>query len=185
MTVKQYLTIENLWKIEQETGKNFELIDGELVEMAAASFLPSKIALKIGSYLLIHVEKHNLGHVTTTDGGYIMSGEKRNVFMPDVGFISKERLPEIPEREAPVPPDFAVEVVSPTDSVKQVQLKASNYLSFGTQLVWIVYPQEQMVDVCRLSDDGRLVIKTVDINGILSGEDVIPDFELVVKNIFS
>jgi Uma2 family endonuclease len=69
--------------------------------------------MRIGRLVGNFVDDRDLGHVTGEADGYVLSGE--DTFNPDVGYISKARLPEEPEREAPVAPDLAVEVKSPTD----------------------------------------------------------------------
>lgn len=91
------------------------------------------VAATLIMHILTFVKAHDLGYVTAPDGGYVMNEE--NKFIPDVGFISKARLPEIPEREVPIPPDFAVEVVSPTDTAAATHRKAMKYLNYSTQMV--------------------------------------------------
>jgi Uma2 family endonuclease len=74
--------------------------------------------------------------------------------MPDVVFIRKERLPE---RCVKAAPDLAVEVVSPTDVYQEVHLKAMRYISLGTALVWVVYPDRKMINVFRPAEEGANV----------------------------
>jgi Uma2 family endonuclease len=180
------LSIHDLRQFEarpENQDRLFELIDGRIIEKMPASFLPAQVAatliVKIGNYLA----ETPIGYVTGADGGYIMNDEGRK-FIPDVAYISKERLPEIPEREAPVPPDLAVEVISPTDKVKVTQQKARMYLEAGTQLVWIVYPDDALIDVCTLADDGDLKLHTLSADDILTGGDVLPNFNVPVNAIF-
>jgi Uma2 family endonuclease len=109
ITLEEYRAISEL---PENADKLLELIRGEIVEKVP-SFTPSMIASRISTYLNMYLLKNKIGYVTGEAGGYIMDEE--NVLIPDVGYISKERLPETPEREAPVPPDLAVEVKSPTE----------------------------------------------------------------------
>ena len=85
----------------------FELINGEIVEKMA-SFTPSRIAMRIGYLFSSYLDKNPIGYVTGADGSYILSPAYE--FMPDVGYVSKERLPKEPEREVQGAPDLAVEV---------------------------------------------------------------------------
>lgn len=98
-TVAQFQEFESL---RENVDRILELIDGEIVEKMP-SFTPSRIASRIARFLGNFADEHQLGYVTGEAGGYVMS--EGNVFNPDVGYISKERLPEKPEREAPVPPE--------------------------------------------------------------------------------
>jgi Uma2 family endonuclease len=155
----------------------FELIDGELVEKMP-SFTPSRIGMDIAFSFKLYLKDHDIGYVTGEAGGYIMSNGQ--VFNPDVGFISKARLPELPEREAPMPPDLAVEVMSPTDRKRTMRLKAERYLELGTRIVWLVFPDEQSVEVYVQDED----VTTVGIDDVLDGGVVLPGFLLPIREIF-
>jgi Uma2 family endonuclease len=174
-----YRDYQEFYELPENQGRIFELIEGELVEKMPG-FEPSNIASRINRRVGVFAEdEHDLGYVTTADGGYILSDE--DTFIPDVGYISKDRLPEEPECEAPVPPDFAVEVKSPTDSKRAMRRKAEKYLAHGTRLVWLVFPEDQEVEVydARYED-----VKNIGIEGTLDGGDVLPGFTLAVKDIF-
>ena len=162
--------------LPQNADKRLEYIGGEIVEMVSNNFaskIAARILVKIGSY----VEAHDLGHVTTADGGYKVAGER---YMPDVGFISKARQPKSShDTWNPLAPDLAVEVVSPTDRSREITIKVANYLSAGT-LLWYFYPDEQEVNVYA---PGKPV-KTLGINDTLDGGQVLPDFKVALKDIF-
>lgn len=177
---KQLYTLDEYHSIldmPENRDRILELIDGELVEKMP-SFTPSRIAMNISFFFKLYLREHPLGYVTGADGGYIMPNG--NVLIPDVGYISKVRLPEEPEREAPVPPDLAVEVKSPTDSKRAMRRKAERYLELGTRIVWLVFPDEQQVEVYLSNED----VKTVGVDGTLEGGEVLPGFTLSVRELF-
>jgi Uma2 family endonuclease len=181
---KQRLTVRDLREIAQlpeNVDKRLELRNGVIYELSP-SFLPSIIAAAILQFLRSFVVGHDLGYVTGADGGYILSED--NVFIPDVAFISKTRLTELPEREVTGPPDLAVEVKSPTDTFKSLQTKAVEYLAFGTRMVWVVYPERKTVEVYTPVGEGNLNVETLDIDDTLDGGDVLPGFKLAVRDIF-
>lgn len=161
----------------ENAGRIFELIDGEIVEKMP-SFEPSEIAITIGYYVKGFLIQTPIGRVSGADGGYILSDE--DTFNPDIGYISKVRMPDKPPREVPMAPDLAVEVKSPTDSKREMRRKAEKYLAYGTQLVWLVFPDEQTVEVYVPDED----VKTVGIDGTLDGANVLPGFTLNVSDIF-
>lgn len=169
-----YVKFQNL---PENAGRIFELIDGEIVEKMP-NFTPSNIAAIIIYYLQAHNLQHSLGYITGADGGYILSDE--DTFNPDAAYISKAHLPERPNREVIGPPDLAVEVKSPTDSKRELRKKAEKYLAYGTRLVWLVFPDEQQVEVYVPDED----VTTVGIDGVLDGRDVLPGFTLNVSDIF-
>lgn len=160
----------------QNIEENFEYIRGEVIKVVSNS-RSSKIGILIGSYITLHVVKNNLGHTTGADGGYQVQGER---YIPDVGFISYERLPEMEDSAyISIPPDLAIEVVSPTDSQRLLTVKIANYLSAGT-VVWVVYPDESAIDV-YVPNEAVTRLEKAD---TLTGGDVLPDFELSLVEIF-
>ena len=70
---------------------------------------------------------------------------------PDVSFVRKERLPEglTSEGYLYIPPDLAVEVVSPNDLAYQVDHKVDEYLNAGVPLVWVINPESRKVFIHR------------------------------------
>lgn len=158
------------------TDRDFELIGGEIVTVVSNNY-SSIVAMLIGGLVSVYVYQNDLGYVTGADGGYEI-GEER--YMPDVGFISKSRQ-QSPCEEAynPKPPDLTIEVISPTDSARQLRLKVANYLAHHV-IVWVFDPDNEQVEVYRpnqppdiLSDDD-----------VLDGGDVLPGFKAVVKDLF-
>ncbi len=80
----------------------------------------------------------------------------------------------------PIPPDLAVEIKSPTDSKRDMRKKAEKYIAFGTTLVWLVFPDEQIIEVYEGKED----VKTLGLEDIVTGGSVLPGFELAVSDIF-
>ena len=73
---------------------------------------------------------------------------------------------------AEVVPDLVVEVVSPNNSLREVNDKALMWLSYGARLVWVVNPDTRSVDVYRA---GR-VASTLTESDTLDGLDTLPGF---------
>jgi Uma2 family endonuclease len=174
-------TIDDLWELSHRSkGKRrYELVEGVIVEMAPAGGKHGGIALKLGALILQHVESHDLGHVTAAETGFVLFAEPYTVRGADVGFISKERLTELPEKYIPFAPDLAVEVVSPNDSASEIQAKVLEYLQAGTKLVWIVYPKTKTV-VVHIASGAQTVLS----EGVLDGGGVLPGLKLKVRDIF-
>ena len=182
---KRLYTADDLWDMQsrpENQDKNFELIDGELHEVTPNSLTSGLIAMEIAFYLKLHVKEYDLGFVAGSDAGFTIS--PGNTLEPDVAFIAKSRLPKMPERYFEGAPDLAVEVVSPTDSIKATQRKAKRYLLAGTQLVWILYPADKTADACTLTPEGDMVIHDIAADGELDGGGVVPDFKVALKDLF-
>lgn len=173
----QYGEYEAFITRAENADKLFELINGEIVEKMP-SYEPSHIAGWILTFINMYLLQNEIGYTTTADGGYILDDD--NTLIPDVGYISKARMPEIPDREVPTYPDLAIEVMSPTDRKRGLRLKAEKYLSYGTKMVWLVFPDEQQVEVYTPDED----VIMIGVDGTLDGRDVLPGFKLAVKDIF-
>jgi Uma2 family endonuclease len=59
--------------------------------------------------------------------------------------------------------------------------KIQRYLDAGVLLVWAVDPKKQIVEVYRSGAETAEVLRKGD---VLSGEEVIPKFEIVVADLF-
>ncbi len=160
----------------------FELVDGRLVERAMGA-KSSRIGVRITALLDVHTVAQKLGTVFGSDCGYQMSPDRPGrVRMPDVSFIASGRLPndEVPEGYVSIPPDLAVEVVSPNDLAGEVDQKVEEYLKAGVRLVWVVYPGTGVLMVFR-ADGSVSRLRSAD---ELSGEDVVKGFRCRVGDLF-
>jgi Uma2 family endonuclease len=174
-------TVEEFWEITslpENEERRLELEDGVIIEMAESKPINTVTAARIIYFFNAWVIPHDLGFVTGADGGYKLASKR--VRLPDVGFISKQRMPKLPKRFE-VAPDLAVEIVSPDEDVFK---KVREYIAAGTQLVWTVYPDEKTVYVFRPAEGAELRVQQFGLNDTLDGGDVLPGFTLPVRDIF-
>lgn len=187
MTVQeQKISVEAFWQMAQDpiyTHKRLELIDGEIVVMSPSSNRNPKIAATIARLIGNYVAENDLGDVTGADGGYIISNDA--VLSPDAAFIAKEHIPIEDFVFYPVPPDLAVEVISPSESRPKVREKTRKYLEAGTQIVWNVYPDEQTVDRVTLAEGGQLLIKEYKSGETIDATPAVPGFTVPVAEFFN
>jgi len=188
MAIQEKLyTVDDVWELShhpENENKYFYLIDGELYWDMPPGGQHGTLAIEIGYHLRHFLESHDLGKVTA-ETGYYPPDDRNTLLAPDVAFISSSRAPQpFPKRFVPAMPDLAIEILSPTDSLAEVRRKAAVYLANGTRLVWIVLPAEKGVDVCRASEGTGLNIEFVGLEGSLSGEAILPGFELELKLLF-
>ncbi|MBL8155338.1 MAG: Uma2 family endonuclease [Anaerolineae bacterium] len=162
--------------LPENRDRRLELIAGEIHE-AASNHYASRIAAAIGAELRGFVKRGRLGGVTGADGGYIVAGER---YIPDVAFISAARQPE-GSREAynPLPPDLAVEVLSPGDEQADIRRKLTNYLYAGTT-VWVIDPEARTAEVHSPGQPLQVIRE----GGVLNGDPILPGFSLPLADIF-
>ena len=163
-------------------NQRFELIAGELRKMSPAGFQHGAIAGLLHTLLTEYVNRNRLGIIVTTETGFILSRNPDTVRGPDVGFVSRERIERIgiPQQYFPEAPDLAVEVMSPGDTVFEVEAKTEDWLNGGTRLLWIVSPRRRTVTVHRSLTD--IIVLTEE--DTLDGGDVIPGFMCRVGDLF-
>ena len=163
-------------------GKSYELVGGQLVEKNMG-FKSARIGGKLVALLTDHAENNGLGWVNGADAGYqCFPDEPAKVRKPDVSFIRAERLSaaDEPLGHCKIPPDLAIEVVSPNDEFSQVSTKVHEYLDAAVRLVWVVDPVGEEVLVYR-RDGTRAILTGRD---YLDGEDVISGFRCLVADLF-
>jgi Uma2 family endonuclease len=160
----------------------YELVAGELKMMSPAGSRHGQIGMKLGILLGSHVLRHRLGIVFDADTGFRLKNEPDTVRAPDVAFVRAERVPAegLPAGYFPGAPDLAVEIVSPSDSLMDVEDKVAEYLVTGSRLVWIVNPKHHRVTVHSLGARSRVI----GVDDRLDGGDVIPGFACDVREIF-
>lgn len=163
-------------------GVDYELVNGQLVERGMGT-LSSWVGGRLRRILDAYCEAQRLGWAFPADAGYqCFSDEPNRVRKPDVSFIRFGRLPgkELPAGHARIAPDFAAEVVCPNDLASDLDRKIKEYLGAGVRLVWVINPDIRFARIHRA--DGS--IAEVGENGALSGEDVIPGFRCVLRELF-
>jgi Uma2 family endonuclease len=183
---EKLITAEEFWEVArlpENTDKRLELVDGAIHEMPPSSKLNTVIAARLVRLLGNYVDERDLGYVTGADGGYQLG--PHDVRLPDVGFIAKARAAGLSGTVFPVAPDLAIEVISPSETLRAVLNKTLAYLQAGTRLVWVVYPEDRVVYEFRLADDGGLHMKMGGKKWTLDGGDALPGFTLKVGDVFA
>ncbi|RKU26153.1 hypothetical protein C6499_14065 [Candidatus Poribacteria bacterium] len=168
------MTLEEFLESDLE---GYEYVKGELIPIPPTSVEHGYISANLCSLLHLYVRENQLGRVLISDTGFRV-GER--VLIPDIAFVSTDRLPADQNKASPVPPDLAIEVVSPTDMLNRVEEKAFAYLEAGTQLVWVLKPRSKTVTVYRSETDITLLTR----NDTLTGEEVVKGFSCQVAELF-
>ena len=182
VAVESTYTPEDLLSLP-DGGKGYELVDGHLVEKKMGGFA-SWVAGRILQMLAVFGQDVGLGWVLDSEGSYqCFASDARKVRKPDVSFIRRGRLPDerIPAGHVRIPPDLAVEVVSPNDTVYEVDAKVEEHLAAGVPLVWVVNPETRVVHVYHA--DGTL--ERLGEQDELTAPDLIPDLRYPVADLFT
>lgn len=181
LVAKKLVTAEEFlhWP-EPVDGSRQELVRGEVITVPPPGFVHGACCLRLGRKIGNFVDDNRLG-VAVADSGFITERNPDTVRGPDISFWKKDRLPEVPAGYIDVPPDLAVEVVSPSDVFSKVQRKVRHYLDRGVAMVWVVDPEEKTVTVYRSRKDSAFLAAEDEIDG----GDVLPGFRMRVADLFS
>jgi Uma2 family endonuclease len=178
--IEPTISLDEFTRLYAGTEGRHEWVRGRVVEMPPPGHehgsLDSVLAGALGGY----VRQHRLGKHYVNTGFLIQPDILRG---PDQAFISTKRLTENPPPTRgywATVPDLAVEIVSPDDRADEINQKVREYLEAGVRLVWLVYPRQRQVHVYRASGDVQILFG----DATLTGEDVVPGFEIPLSEIW-
>lgn len=175
---KQYTVAEFEAFVAEHPDRLLELINGEIVEKVV-TLKHGEIALNIGAAIKIFLKQNPIGRVGT-EVAHHAPDDPHNQRIPDLSFIAGMDRPGPDKGAFPGMPDLAVEVKSPNDTYREMQAKATYYLSKGARMVWLVYPEKLLVEALTPTD--RQLLSG---DEKVTGGDVLPGFSLAVNDIFA
>ena len=177
---KGLMTAEELLTLDLP-GKSTELVRGRLVVREPPNTYHGRVQGTLHVLLGYFVRSHQLGAVFGQDTGFEIRSDPDTVRAPDLAFVHRDRLAQIPPRGyAALAPDFVAEVLSPDDRPGEVITKVGEWLEAGVILVWVIDPYRKTASVYR--SDGS--VTTVAPDGDLDGENVLPGFSCRLTDLF-
>jgi len=177
------MTAQEFWELYgNKKLPKYELVKGEVVEVAPPGGVHGGVAANIAADLVLHVRQNRLGRVMV-ETGYYLERDPDTVRAPDVSFIRAERLSQegLPRGWVDGAPDLAIEVVSPTDTAAEVEAKVHDYLRSGARRVWVFYSSARRVVV--YSQDGS--VRWHRETDVLEDQELLPGFSLPLGEIFT
>lgn len=161
-------------------GRHCELVDGVLVEKPMGN-VESMLTIEFATFLAVFVRTHRLGIVLGADG--IMRLMPGLVRIPGLSFTSWDRLPGRRAFRTPIAdsaPDLAIEVLSKSNTKREMEKKLREYFEAGVRLVWFVDPRTR---TARVYTSPKSVIQLGE-DQTLDGGEVLPGFTLPLRELF-
>ena len=151
--LEQISRLNKPWQFERTA-------DGDLVIMAPSSIDSDEICVELGRQLSNWVRSGIGGVVTGSSGGYVRGDG--HVSAPDAAWTSPRRRASMTEDQRrqtyqPICPDFVIEVRSGSDTVASQQRKMDAWIAGGTELGWLVVPEQETVYVFRPEEPVEVV----------------------------
>ncbi|WP_250121442.1 Uma2 family endonuclease [Chroococcidiopsis sp. CCMEE 29] len=155
---------------------------GEIIIMPPAGGETSNRNGRLTQQLFNWADADGTGVAFDSSGGFkLPNGADRS---PDAAWVRLERwnalTQEQKERFLPLCPDFVIELLSPSDSLKVAQEKMKEYRESGTRLGWLINRKSKQVEIYRLGQE----VEVLQAPATLSEEAVLPGFVLNLESIW-
>jgi Uma2 family endonuclease len=175
-------TEEDVTLMRDSQRRIVELVDGILLEKTMGS-RESEIAALLIRIFGNYVQPRKIGRVLGEAGMYrLKSGLVR---IPDVSFLSQERYTSVADikdqRIWAVVPNLSIEVISESNSQKEMDDKLNECFEFGVEEVWYVTPFDRTIRVFYKLDESV----TVDAASNFEHSRLFPELQFSVQEIFA
>ena len=182
LAMPKLVTAEEFAMIPECDGTRLELVNGEVKELPPSPMpIHGSTQMNAGLALGGFVRPRRLG-AAFTETGFLISRNPDTVRMPDVAFVSVDKLPgdRPPDSYFPFAPDIAVEVETRSDTPSAARARALMWLDAGSALVWMLFTESRSATVYRA--DGT--ITRLGENDILDAAPVLDGFSVKVSEFF-
>lgn len=167
----------------ENAGRNFELDEGEIIELPPPKPPHGFVCMNIGAMLWNYCRQRGRGYVFSNDTGVILGRDPDTIRGPDVMLYDDETTAdEIVSDDSylETPPVLAVEILSPSNRYSQIVKKVNQYLAAGVQLVWVIDPPVREVTAYRSDSEPEFLVA----DGELTGGDALPGLSFKVAELF-
>jgi Uma2 family endonuclease len=181
-TTTKLMTAEEFMSADLGEGI-FELVRGEVHELPPPMPEHGRICGNTSFVLESHGRQTKLGYALSNDSAVLTERDPDTVRGADVCYYAHARWPraQVGNKLPPVPPDLAVEVVSPSSRMVVIMKKVSEYLGAGVSLVWVVFPKRRQVLIFRTADDDAISWHE---NDFIENLPELPGFRCAVSDLF-
>ena len=139
----------------------------ELIIMPPAGLNSSWRNNILSTDLTIWARKDGTGIVYDSSAGYRLPNTA--IRGPDTSWVRRERLDAFDKKELEkfghLCPDFVAELMSPSDTLSELQDKMAEYIANGAQLGWLIDPYEARVYIYRPGEPVECLENPVNISG--------------------
>jgi len=149
----------------------------------SVDFTTGEISARLCALLLAWVEPRKLGRVVSSRSGFQLPNG--NLLIPQIAFVSQERLKWVPRTYPDLAPDLVMEIKSAFDQLAPLQEKVQFFIEQGVRVGLLINPDEQTITIHHATPEGPLE-RTVLRNGdTLTLPDLLPGWEVPVSQLWS
>ena len=137
---------------EVEDGKE-EVVDGEIIHMPANKWSHTEVVDQLADVLRDQLPKKDV-RLTTSNFGLIIARDPLTTRTPDLAVMRRNTM-VIEDGYIHSAPELVVEVLSPSNTRREMQRKIRDYESISVPELWILSPEARTFEVLQLHD-GKL-----------------------------
>lgn len=177
MPVRTLMTAEQFDALPEEEGRNWELLDGELIEVSSATPEHNRILGRLLMLIESYTAPRKLGAVLAETDLAVRANTR---LRPDLGFFSAATWQTVDLKRVPVvqTPDVAIEIISPSETVTTINRKIDAYLKWGVREVWLIDADIRTLLVHTGAGARRLS------EGVFLTTELIPGWQLRITDLF-
>ena len=184
-TATALMTLEDLLAMPNDGVKRW-LVRGELRErkMTKRNRFHSLAMANLAHFLTDWCKKQPepRGQVFAGEVGCNLRGDPDSANGIDVVYLDGNQVAKLPKKSTLIegPPTLAVEILSPNNTIEDVEEKTRLYRETGVKLVWIVNPYSNTVTAYRPKGPPEFFHAESE----LIAADVLPGFRVAVAELF-
>lgn len=165
------------WEAKRNSDTNYEFYYGEIIKKPGMKQIEIWI-LKFLSRQFLKTNAHkNECELFTEVDVYIDEFRKR---IPDLAFFTEEQILAA-AKGIKVVPTFVIEILSPNESLVDIETKLRDYFDAGVKLVWYILPKTKKIYAYTALNKIEIFIAGQSI----IANPVLPDFEIDIEQLFA
>lgn len=185
----QKLTFEAYLELP-ETKQRYEIVDGVLQMPPAPTPDHQWITQEIFVRIRRFVESREIGVVLMAPVDLLIQREPLRTRQPDILYLNAQRTGVKGRAELrglqylETPPDLVVEVLSPSNTRRDLEGKLADYRRIGVLECWLVSPEAETIEVVSLSAETNFTVGVYGIDGSLQSQIPGGGFTLQLREVF-
>ncbi len=175
------LTYEDYARLTPPDSGNYELHNGKIGFMPTPIPKHQIISGNLFGLLFLHLRSHKIGRVIAAPMDTVFT--PNDTLQPDILFISNKQLSIIGKVKIDGAPDFIVEILSRSNSAKEMNYKKKVYETSGVREYWVIHPKKGVLTQYENVKNQFVLKNTFSLEGIVTSF-VVDGFSLKVGDLF-
>jgi len=157
MSAKTLISVEDFDRLEEEEFR-YELDEGELLTLTRPSTDHGRIERRLLIALQTYLENRGTGEAFGSNILFALGPNTKRA--PDVSVVFRE-VGSV--KDIPGSPDIAAEILSPSNSKREMKRKLSQFFATGCKLAWIIDPKTRTVEIWESASGPSRVLRESDV----------------------